>query len=279
MARITPLACGLCSVWALHAGVAHADACSDAYVGAQRAEKKGQLLESRRLLEACLAPECADYMRTDCATWLERVGRAIPRAVFRAKTTEGEDLVRVEVKLGDRTLQEGLDGKAVELDPGAHELTFTYQGESKTKRIVLSEGSGARVVEVTFGSEEPQTQTQPDAPSTPAKGPLDTGATTESSSNTLAWALFATAGAGLLGFVGLGLLATTQRDDAQRRCNDSGACDDSAFKRTSLFADIALGVGVAAAGAGTYFLIAPITNDSGEQPTTVGWVLGAHGSF
>jgi hypothetical protein len=64
----------------------------------------------------------------------------MPSLVLLAKDDSGNDVVDVHVTMDGKPLVDKLDGAAIEIDPGSHELTFTAEGHpSISKNIVMAE--------------------------------------------------------------------------------------------------------------------------------------------
>jgi hypothetical protein len=89
-------------------------------------------------------------VRRDCSAWLEDIADAMPSVVIEARDEAGNALLDVSVFSGDQLLATHLDGKALPLDPGAHDLRFEYKGQIQTLRVVALEGQAYRHVAVRF---------------------------------------------------------------------------------------------------------------------------------
>jgi hypothetical protein len=143
-----------CCVLALDLGASSARAdtaeCNTAYVEAQKLRRSGRLKNARRAALACAQDTCSVTVRRDCSGWLEDIVKATPSIVIEARDATGNELVAVRVFLDDALLAERLDGQALSLDPGAHELRFEHGGEVRTQRLVALEGQAYRRVSVRF---------------------------------------------------------------------------------------------------------------------------------
>lgn len=131
---------------------ASSDACNEAYVQTQRLQRTGQLLRAREQALACARDECSVTVRRGCSSWLEDIADAMPSVVVEARDAAGNELLDVRVFSGERLVAESLDGKALPLDPGAHELRFEHRGEVELLRVVALEGQAYRHVSVRFGA-------------------------------------------------------------------------------------------------------------------------------
>ncbi|MCC6902979.1 MAG: tetratricopeptide repeat protein [Polyangiaceae bacterium] len=108
----------------------------------------------------------------------------------------------------------------------------------------------------------------------PTPSPSDALDGRSSADTTLGWVLLGVGGAAAVTGTAFGIMALTARKDIDAGCRHSSGqtlCDASARdavdrdQRYSLFADLGWGVGLAALGAGTYFML---TASSGERPTS-----------
>lgn len=114
-----------------------------------------------------------------------------------------------------------------------------------------------------------------EAPPAPAPTPAPRPAPAETGDATLGWVLIGAGGAAMATGAVFGLMALSARKDVDAACKESGGqtlCGSRAKdavdrdQRYSLFADLGLGLGFLAAGAGVYFLASA---PSGEQTRVV----------
>ncbi|MFO0565877.1 MAG: hypothetical protein U0263_09450 [Polyangiaceae bacterium] len=235
--------------------------CAKAYESSQEQRSSGKLRAARESLVTCSQAGCPNFIKKDCAKWLSEVEGSIPTVVFSAKAGNA-DLTDVKVSLGDQTLAESLDGKAVSIDPGTH--TFVFESEKYGKRelkFVVKEGQKAQSVEISFeaaGGGKKDVPTEGGTPETPSGGG-DSGVKVDSSEpggkKTLGFVLLGVGAVGVGGFAFFGL--TGKSDEKKLDCADSKTCTDSdldPIKKKYLYADISLGVGLVSLGVGTYLL-------------------------
>ncbi len=124
--------------------------CAKAYEASQEQRSGGKLRAARESLVTCSQTACPAFIKKDCAKWLSEVEGAIPTVVFSAKAGS-EDLSDVKVSLGDQTLAESLDGKAIPMDPGTHTFVFdSAKHGSKELKFVVKEGKKAQNIEIVF---------------------------------------------------------------------------------------------------------------------------------
>lgn len=138
------MACAICGVLApARPGRADDDSkktCASAFSGAQRLMRGGRLLEARKMLLLCGGPQCPAVMHPDCQQWLASVEASTPTVVFQVSAGKGELSGDVAITVDDGESMP-LDGRALSMDPGAHEVTFVADGFVTThRRIVVSEG-------------------------------------------------------------------------------------------------------------------------------------------
>lgn len=224
--------------------------CSSAYVDAQKLRKEGRLMSARDKLIACGRDECAAAIKNECAAWLSEVNASIPTFVVVAKDAGGKETLAIKVFVNGELVKDGLDAKAIEVDPGTHQLRLELEGADPIEQeLVLQEGRKNRMVEVSWQKTPPdapppigeETEIPPDEPAAKPGPPV------------VSWVL------GGVGVVALGatayfwLTASSEKSDLDA-CKPACAQDDvDSVEQKRLFGDIALGVGVVSLGAAAYF--------------------------
>ncbi|MBM4358637.1 MAG: hypothetical protein FJ096_11075 [Deltaproteobacteria bacterium] len=141
--------------------------CLDAFKRAQRLRRRGELLSARAELLACGQPLCPDAVETKCVAWVEEVRGAIPTIVVRALDDRGRDLTDVAVAIDGEPMATSLDGLALELDPGPHEVRVTRGGRSASQRIVALQGAKNRGIELRIAAPAPIPPSAPPRPRLP----------------------------------------------------------------------------------------------------------------
>ncbi|MGD0530181.1 MAG: hypothetical protein ABSE49_33915 [Polyangiaceae bacterium] len=130
-----------------------------------------KLREARAQLLVCAAASCPGEVRNACLRRATAVNAAMPTIVFEAKDGLGNDLTAVSVSMDGQRLLDKLDGIAMELDPGPHQLTFEMTGRPAiTRTIVLNEGEKDRREQVVFANAEEPPKMVPVEPP-PAQAP------------------------------------------------------------------------------------------------------------
>jgi hypothetical protein len=236
-------------------------ACVATYEDALAEKKRGALTAAHKRFAECTQPSCPGPVREECGGQVRRLAAIIPTIVPRARTTGGEELTDVRVLVDERVLTEELDGRAHPLDPGAHTFKFEAEGfPTKEMRAVLAEGDRLRKIEAVFDSGEPS-----EPPPIP----------------TLVYVLGGIGIAGLAGFTYFGLSGLSQESDLEDRNCEPGCpqSDTDDLKRTYLFADISLAIGIAGLGGAAYFYISSRSEGSDRAPTLDGRMFGIGGAF
>lgn len=239
--------------------------CASAYEQAQRSRKSGQLLASKELLLACTNPACSEFVRTDCDAWLAEVSRAMPTVVFSARTPSGADVLDVRVSIDGAPVMERLDGKAREVDPGEHLFVFEHAGSPTVEqRVLLKEGDKLRPISVTL---------------TGAPEPLENKPSRAVPTSVYVFSVLGVVG--LSGFAYFGASGLSQRhtlDACTPRCAPE---DVDAAKRTFLFADASLGVGMVSLAIASVLFATAESKDAqlAIAPITGGLAASLGGSF
>jgi hypothetical protein len=281
--------------WCSVATQAHAEApveptraqCLAAHEQSQDARLAGQLLATRTALRECSAAACPGLVSRDCVQWLSEVEQQIPSVIFRA-AKDGEDVVALRVREGDRLLTESITGSPLELDPGPHHFVAELPGfPAQDATYVLQAGDKARVVRFDFVSPKPAPATSPTPPPTlhPAGARLELRPIPIASYVLSGVTLTAT----VTGAV-LGALTLTKRSDVQKDC--APLCRDhdiSSVKHLALAADVAFAVALLGAGATVYTYVTrpsvPAVQDAAAKSAPqlrLGWTgagFVAGGSF
>jgi hypothetical protein len=164
-------------------------------------------------------------MTKDCAKWLSDVEQRIPTVVLVAKEADGTELSDVTVLVDDKPIAGRLDGRAIEMDPGARVFVFkTADGRRVEQHALVKEGERSQVVAATFpktaGAESqpaPATAvplTAPPAPEAAPQGPPW---------RTVGWIAGGVGIAGLVVGSAFGIAAINNNNES----NANGACSGS----------------------------------------------------
>jgi hypothetical protein len=269
--------------------------CNDAHTQAQPLRRAGQLRAARRELRTCAAPACPVIVRDECAQWLDEVGRAIPTLVLEARDQDGNDRSDVRVTLDGQPLLERLDGNAIEVDPGEHDLVFEAEGVAPVARhVVIAAGEKERHERATLEVPrsvivppppaaplpvEPPPAPPPEIASAPAPAPHvepPPRTSTESGSVALCTLGLGTAGVGLLVGSIAGLVSMAQVATIKSQC-DGNSCPRSLASNGSTAATLGNVSNVAFIAAGAGLLLGLLTIPHSSSSSSAGGVRFAVG--
>ena len=242
-------------------------ACASAAEEAEQLRIDAHLLAARERLLQCSRPACPAAVRSDCAQWMTEVAAAMPTVVFAARDAGGRDLLGARVSIDGVFLEHGLDGKAVEVDPGVHTFRFESDGAARQETVLIREGEKNRAITTTLDTGA----VAPTAPARTSSSVPPAPASVRPSSWT--WAF---GGVGLLA-VGIGayLELSVNADASELRSTCGHSCShaqvDPLLFRQQVLGPVAFGVGALALGLATYTLFA--------GPARGGAVAGVHGRF
>lgn len=282
----------------LYAGSAHAQACANSYKEAQDKEAAGHLLEAREQYSSCAKSACGPFLLNECTTRHARLDLDIPSVVpVATHKKSGKPYQHVQVTLDGQPFASSLDGRALQVDPGMHEFTFTTQsGTSVTEKALIMQGDRNRRIAVTMPSKHPAADSAPlveaepeaghaDATEAPAPATADHASASREPPNpaappkgvpALSWLL---SGVGVLGGAGYVVFSSWGKKDndaLRRQCAPN--CDPasvSQVKQRYLMADISLGVGIA--GLGGAILVYALRGSTEEATATQkAYSVGVH---
>lgn len=213
------------------------DACTRAYVSAQRLRKAGHLTEARAELLVCAKADCPPDFQKDfqpeCVQWLGEVQRSLPSVVFGVRDSNKRDLTSVRVSIDGKLVADHLDGRSVDVDPGTHEVRLEPLGAAAHEvTIVAREGEHDRPILV-------------DLPPPPTHRPVPASFWVLGATSLVSFGVFAAFGAsGLSDLSGLAY--------CKGQCVQS---DVDAVNAKYAAADVALGIGVVAAAVALVVLL------------------------
>jgi hypothetical protein len=286
-------------------------ACVNAWRNGDNLVKVGKLRAAKTSMLKCAHYTCGSNLAKECSRRVVEIEGDIPTIVPVVKDESGEAITEIDMVMDGEVLVNRIDGKAVMVDPGAHEFTFRTSrgyvlGSYKT---VILQGQRNRTVEVTLRSEGemPLVKTRvPPGALVAASMPQNNGGRRvgtpelnlvpdeeEEGGRRLTTGTLAMAGIGALGVAGYALASYTGNRE-NRALNDcTPMCNPAAVDRVQKLyqgGKIALGVGVAALLGASYLYLtsAPkpveMALDASKLrldllPTTQGGMAGISGSF
>lgn len=236
-------------------------ACVAAHAHGQAERNAGRLQSARSDFISCSTSECPSEIQAECAAFLAEVEAFMASVVFAAIDEQGHDATRVKVSVDGQVLLEKLTGLATTLDPGSHEVTYTWpDGLEQRQTVVVAQGEKNRRVEL---RREPKPGPAPELRVQPTP---------------VAAYVLAGVGVAALGsfaaFAIAGKSAESDMDACKPYCAQSKA---DKMRLRYLLADISLGVGIVSLGAGGYLYFS-----AAKEPTTAAWhggSVGLRGTF
>lgn len=230
--------------------------CAEAYENAQRLRKDYKLREAHEQLVVCAADTCPGFMKQDCAKWLGEVEASMPTVVVLARDASGNAIEDVRVAMDGRPLTDHLDGRAIPVDPGPHDMSYQVGDQTMQERVVVAEGAKNQQIVADFGKATPAQREAPLPP--PSTVPLPAA---PHRVPTATWVLGGLALAGAASFATFAILGRS----AQSCSPDCTRSQVDALRRDYLVADVSWITGLIAAGAAVYFYL---TAPTASPPTT-----------
>lgn len=201
---------------------------------------------SRMPLDAA-APEAFQRAVSDATAEVEPVRARVARIELRLPADAPPGC---EVTLDDKLLPAALLGVATPVDPGPHHLAARAPGRAPySYDLTLAEGA-RRAVEISLLPAAAETANE--------RAPTPTPKAKSHHASTLTIALLAGGGVGLAAGALTGIAALSHKSDLDAACHPgcpaSLASDLDSFRLDRTLSYVGFGLGLAAAGAGTYFL-------------------------
>jgi len=251
----------LCASSLLVTGAAHADvaACVAAHSHGQAERNAGRLQSAKTDFISCSTAECPGAIQSECASFLAEVEGIMASVVFAAIDADGHDAVDVKVTVDGQAALDKLTGLATTLDPGSHDIVYTWpDGVEQRQTVVVAQGEKNRRVELR------RQPTKVEAAPGPAPAPM------RAQQTPVAAYVLAGVGVAALGsfaaFAITGKSAESAMDGCKPACSQAQA---DKMRLRYLLADISLGVGVVALGAGGYLFFS-----ANREPASAAWTGG-----
>jgi hypothetical protein len=156
-----------------------APSCPASYKQGLKQEQAGKLREAQKAFSACSRASCGAAVRRDCILRFGQLGSDIPSVVPVVTDPTGEPVLDVKVTMDGETLTTKIDGRAVPVDPGLHEFSFSSPVGASSQKIVILQGQRNRPIAVTLGGAPraaPVAKGKPAAPAIAEPPPLATPA-------------------------------------------------------------------------------------------------------
>jgi hypothetical protein len=224
--------------------------------------REHKLNDARGALLVCADEGCPTDIRNECTQTLSSVVAALPTIVFAPTDADGKDVVEVQVTMDGKPFVDHCDGKAIPLDPGEHDFTFTdLKGATVQRHLVVHEGEKSRREAISFGT--PITRLSAHASSTWGR---------------LAIGLGGVGALGLIAGAAAGGVASGEWADAKRDCGracPAGSVAQSERTTAVTWADVSTGAfiggGALLAAGALVWLTAPHETDA---PASAAPVVG-----
>jgi len=236
----------------------------------------GQYRAARTRLLECVNAQCGGDVRRRCATVLQKLDAVTPSIVLRAHLANGNDVADVTVRMGGVQLASSLNGMAIPVDPGEHELVFERAGlPPVSQTVTIREGEKFRAIDV---------QLEPSPPATPPEAAAHrSGSFGFDQRLALGGTLI---GVGVVGLASSIWIGTTARSDEKEleEQNCKPYCGEAAvhsIRMRYLLSNISLGVGLVALGSATWVLLSGPSRPSEPVSDLAGLsiVAGSEGAF
>jgi hypothetical protein len=281
--------------------------CSASYTRAGERVREARLKEASELYALCARTACSEDMRRECAARRAQVEADTPSLVPLVTDDAGEPRILVEVRIDGALVTSRLDGRALSVDPGKHELAFsTDAGVFATRHLMVVQGERNRAIHVVLHASDegglkaarelaPAPRGRPEAPAPAARE----GAAGDSDDDAAAAAdapraarpeapdvatKHAAAGGGpgaapyLLGALGLagvggfGLLTYWGRADNALLAGCAPSCTDASVRHVRQLywaADASLGVGIVSLAVSTWLFSSHGVDEAAPAPGPV----------
>jgi len=270
-------ACALLSLCARAAGAQAPEANScEAVQQTESMRAAGQYRAARTRLLECVNAQCGGDVRRRCAAVLQKVEAVTPSIVLRAHLANGNDVTDVSVAMGSEQLASSLNGLAIPVDPGEHELVFERAGlPPVSQTVTIREGEKFRAIDVQLDPSPPAASTEASSQSSSAFGydqRLALGGTL--------------IGVGVVALASSIWIGTTARSDEkelqEQDCKPyCGKAAVDSIRTRYVLSNVALGVGVVALGSATWVLLSGPRRPSASVSDLAGLsiVAGSDGAF
>jgi hypothetical protein len=127
-----------------------ARACQIAYQTGQEREQSGRLVEASALFAQCAEETCGAVWQS-CVVQGTRLSSTVPSVVPLVTDDKGDPRVDVQVKMDGHVIASELNGRAIPVDPGTHEFSFsTPAGIFASKKVTFAKGERNRTLAVSM---------------------------------------------------------------------------------------------------------------------------------
>jgi hypothetical protein len=145
-------------------------ACVVAYKQGMKLQEDEKLIEARKAMVMCAQPKCGVALRKECKIRYAQLKEEIPSVIATVTDEKGAPMTDVEVTMDGAMLTAELDGRAVEVNPGVHEFSFSSaKGVIGKQKIDIAKGTRNRPISVSLagGAAAPVASAPPSTPAGP----------------------------------------------------------------------------------------------------------------
>jgi hypothetical protein len=127
--------------------------CVAAFRSAQEHEQAGQLADAKQQWLKCARATCGSFLKQECTTRYTQLDTDIPSVVPVVTDDSGAPRTDVEVRIDGELVASQLDGRALPVDPGMHEFSFTNAGNVFAKqKLMILQGQRNRQISASLRS-------------------------------------------------------------------------------------------------------------------------------
>jgi len=122
-------------------------ACVTAFKKAREHEQGGKLQEAKELLMSCAQAPCGGFLRQQCSSKYNQLESDTPSVVLIVTDAAGAPRADVQVRMDGDVFAPQLDGRALTVDPGMHEFSFSADGVVfATQKVMIVQGQRNRFI-------------------------------------------------------------------------------------------------------------------------------------
>ena len=123
--------------------------CAATYKSALQLEQSARLRQAKELLLSCAKATCGATIKQRCLSRYQQLDADIPSVVPLVSDENGDPRTDVQVTIDNELLTSRLDGRALPVDPGVHEFSFTVDGAVlATQKIMIVQGQRNRPISI-----------------------------------------------------------------------------------------------------------------------------------
>jgi hypothetical protein len=219
--------------------------CLAAYEDAQLSMRRGRLMHARDPLGTCLEQVCPASLRTDCADWLKEVEARTPSVVIEC-VQDGASVRDVKLSVDGAAHPSGIDGHALDLDPGNHVFKVEPKdGPPIVIETLIKEGEKLKPIRFELPSKLPKKDSSSSSTTTLPPQEME---------RPVPWTVFAAGGVGALalgGFTVFAIMGSSAKSDLEPCKPDCSESQISDVRSRFITADVFLVVTALALGAAT----------------------------